>query len=287
MNHNLIAERAVSALPLSIGTSLALESLLKPRQAPYDSSRVVPKPVDPTQYNSLWVNVMTLIRNFIGSLPKTYQESVIPDEIIPALLFEIETIEQIVKEDLGSQFKPVFYFNDYKRLVQSMLLHKTVRFRLPNTPKQQHYHDILVKVVQAISKQWNVYTTSDHLKPDNTSNKGLLISHMPYDLVSYDRFNTLHLLESHTGKLKTRKDWSSKYYPVGELDISMIPFTRKLLMIFGDHVLIQPMDIKFRKLIQEIAVKRNFHPLMTEENLRMQLDLGIKERYLFELYNKL
>lgn len=288
MRHDIIAERAVSALPLSIGTSLALESLLKPRQAPYDSSRVVPKQIEASQYNAIWINLMTLVRNLIGSLPKTYQESVIPDEIIPALLFEVETIETIIKEDLGNQFKPIFYFNDYKRLIQAMMLHKTVRFRLPNTPKQIHYHDILVKVIQGVMKERSgIYLTSDIVKPEQSTNKALIITHVPYDLTAYDKFNTLHLLESHTGKLKTRKDWSSKYYPVGELDISMIPFTRKLLLIFGDHVLIQPMDIKFRKLIQEIAVKRNFHPLMTEENLRMQLDLGIKERYLFELYNKL
>lgn len=288
MQHNLIAERAVSALPLSIGTSLALESLLKPRQAAYDPGRTIPTQVNPEQYNAIWINLMTLIRNFIGSLPKTYQESVMPDEIIPALMFEIETIETIIKEDLGKQFTPIFYFNDYKRLIQAMTLHKTVRFRLPNTPKQQHYHDILIKAIQSIIKQHgNIHITSEYLIPDGNTNKGLIITHVPYDLTSYKNFNLLHLLESHTGKLKTRKEWSSKYYPIGDADISMIPFTRKLLLIFGDHILIQPMDIKFRKLIQEIAVKKNFHPLMTDENLRMQLDLGIKERYLFELYNKL
>lgn len=63
-------DRAVSAFPLSIGTSLAFESVFNGRQEPYDPSRVIPNHVDISNYESCWVNITTLFRNLSSAVEK-------------------------------------------------------------------------------------------------------------------------------------------------------------------------------------------------------------------------
>jgi len=47
-----LASRTVSAFPISIGTSLAFESVFFPRQPSYDPERQIPNRVEVTQYQS-------------------------------------------------------------------------------------------------------------------------------------------------------------------------------------------------------------------------------------------
>lgn len=285
----LLAERTTSALPLSIGTSLALESLLQPRGNPYDPQREIPIRINTADYSSLWIHISTLTRNLIGSLPKAYQDSIVPEDLIDTLLWEMETIESIVKEDTIGQMRVVFYYDDYRHLTESKTIHGAVQFRVPKTPAQHLAYQIQHRTAEAVLKRRPATRRiKGVLRPDSADgNRALIITHQPYDLLSYSHFNTLHLLESHTGKLKTRKDWYSKYHQVGEEDLSILPFTRKLLFIFGDHSLIKPMAIQFRKLILEIARQRSFTPLTTEDKIKFYLDSDLKERYLFEAYNRL
>jgi len=284
----LLAERTTSALPLSIGTSLALESLLQPRMSPYDPDRTIPQQINIADYDSIWINVVTLCRNLLGAIPRSYQQTAVADDLIFALLWEMETIDSIVKEDTLGNMKVVYYHNTYSSVTGDKLLHKAVKFRLPQTPAQHLYHDTVNKTMTGIMKKRpDVRSTSKTLKPETGESKALIITHMPFDLVSYNKFHHLHLLESHTGKLKTRKDWYTKYYPVGHEDMSVLPFLRKLLFIFGDHSLIHPMDVRFRKLILEIAQNRKFTPLTTEDKVTFYFDQDIRERYLFEAYQSL
>lgn len=283
-----LANRAVSGLPLSIGTSLGLESLLRSRLPPYDPARVPPDPIDMKKYNVIWINLLTLYRNIIGAVPSESRGNLFADDLSECLLIEMSTIEEIVREDSSGTMKVVFYYNDYRDLIRQFNGHKAVTFRAPSTPAQLHAHDMLMRTMKVVTGERNtVVMTHDELKPFEGYRRALVMSHYPYDLLSYENFDSLHLLESHTGVLKTRKDWSSKYHAVGQEDLSILPFTRKLLLIFGDGYLIKPMDIRFRKLILEIARKRSWTPLTTEQKIKFYMDLDLKERYLYELYTKL
>lgn len=283
---NILADRTTSALPLSIGTSLALESLLQPRGMPYDPGRVIPEMIDPSKYHSIYINISTLLRNLVGALPKSYMDTIVADHLIDPLLWEMETIESIVKEDTSGAMQVKYYYSLYEDIT-SKKLHKAVQIRQPNTPAQHAYHEMLVKTAeQVISQRSDVDLVKTLIKGEKTNS--LIMTHIPYDLLAYGDFNSLDLLESHTGKLKHRQEWWSKYYKVGNDDMSRLPFFRKLLLIFGDHVLIKPMDVRFRRMILEIAKNRNFTPMTTKEKVRFFLDSDLKERYLFlEVYEKL
>lgn len=286
----LLSERTISALPLSIGTSLALESIFEARGVPYDLEREIPERVDYRKYNSLWINVETLIRNFIGSLSPAYKNSIDVSELVASLGWEMEVIKTIVKEDTNSSMRLVYYTNNYSAVINNPLLPNTVKFRLPSTPKQHLYEKIVKDTIKLLTKNTEIDIVSNKLaklNPTDDTNMAIVLTHHAYDLLSWKSFKKLDLIESHTGKLKRRQDWYSKYYSVGKEDISMLPFQRKLFFIFGDNTLVHPMNIGFRTIILEIARNRNFTPLTEEDKVTFYLDIDIKERYLFETYKRL
>jgi hypothetical protein len=87
----------------------------------------------------------------------------------------------------------------------------------------------------------------------------------------------LDLLESHTGKLKPRYEWGSKFYPLGDRDMSHLPFIEKLLLIFGDKVLIQPALTKIRQQVYDVSIKRGWTSMTTKAKVVMDLSTDIPE----------
>lgn len=286
---DIISSRTVSALPLSIGTSLAFESVFEPRLPAYDPSRVIPQMVDLSKYNAIWINITTLIRNIIGALPKTSAHQVTPDDIKDAIIYEMQLLSEMTNTASSGNCKCLFYHHTYRRLLNNPLTTKFIKFRLPNTTLQIAYDNTVNKTMLLLErdKSLDITTTDSELSPDNSNDKALIFTHVPYDLVNYSDFRKLDLIESHTGKLKTRREWYSKYYPIVGSDMSILPFTRKLLLIMGDHILIKPIDIRFRKLIMDIAIARKWTPLTTPAKIRMDLDTGINEKYLLEVYDRI
>lgn len=286
---DIINNRTISALPLSIGTSLAFESIFEPKLPAYDPARIIPQMVDISKYNAIWINVSTLIRNIIGALPKDTAHSVSPEDVKDAIVYEMELLTEMTSAASSNNCRCKYYHSTYKGLFNDPILNKFVKFRLPTTTIQLAYDNMLSKTIRLMEKdkELGILSINKTLVPDSTDNKALIFTHMPYDLASYDNFHKLDLIESHTGKLKTRKEWYSKYYPIVGSDMSILPFTRKLLLIMGDHVLIKPIDIRFRRLIIDIAVKRKWTPLTTPAKIRMDLETGIQEKYLLEVYDRI
>jgi len=67
-----------------------------------------------------------------------------------------------------------------------------------------------------------------------------------------------------------------------------MPFHEKLLKIFGDHVMFRPQPSKIKKLFIDISLKRKWTPYTTEEKVRFDLDLEIKDKYIInEFYDNL
>lgn len=287
--NSILASRTISSFPLSIGTSLAMETVFNPKLPPYDADRKIPDKVDISQYTELWVNITTLIRNILGSVPKDHQQGLLDDDIAQVVSEELDTIDSLLKEEGKGTCILFPYFNTYEKVINNKLTHKAVQFRIPTTPAQLHYANILSKVCLGLEKNSprKIYHFKDDIKSPTNLPKVLILTHQPWDLLSYHHTRMMDLIESHTGTLKTRQQWNTKYYSVEHDAMLLLPFTKKLLLIFGDHVLIKPMAIAFRKMILDIAQKRNFTPLTSEEKVRFFLDLDIKERYLMEVYSRL
>ena len=284
-----LARRTTGGFALSIGTSLAFESLFEARQAPYDADRIIPQKIDVRHYNEIWINLATLFRNIVGALEdKNDYPKLSPWDLAHAVVFEIEMIISLMQNEGHGLCKPIFYYCEYNSLYKRHFP-SAVRFREDRTDGQRHNTYTLTKTMTSLFDNiqgGEVYKLDSELIPKKPSN-AIILSHMPYDLLSHGNFKRLELLESHTGKLKGRNLWYSKFYSVGQEQLNTLPFIRQFLFLFGDHVMFQPTDIRFRKLLLEISRNRRWTPLTTESKVRLDLDVELKERYLFDLYKTL
>lgn len=282
---NVLLERTTSSFPLSIGTGIAMESLFPPELPAYDEKREIPNYITATDYNTIWVNVATLFRNMIGSIPREKILDVSPMDAADTVISEIEVISRLFRDNTNEFCKPEFYFCDYHTQYKKQN-HNAVRLRADNTPTQKHLNHLLMNTLKYIAKDHKelIHHLNDEIKPKLNNGSSLILTHTPFDLLSGSNFKRLDLIESHTGKLKSKHQWYTKYYNVGKEPMNTLPFQRKLLLIFGDSVMFHPMDMRFRKLILDISKERHWTPMTTESKVLLDLDVSIKERYLFEMF---
>lgn len=280
-----LSSRTISGFPISISTALAFESLFDPRLPVYDPDRKIPQRVDLTQYSEIWISLSTLFRNLVNSMTKEMFMHTNETEISDALLTEMEVINSLFANEGNNLCKPIYFYNKYDSVLAKNKRH--VKFREDKTDGQKFYTYKHVKSIERILKMSDeIFEFDGEIKPTHKSN-AMMLSHIPYDLVSFKNFHRLDLLESNTGKLKPRNQWNSKYYPVGDADMSILPFMRKFLFVFGDRVLIQPMDLKLRRLVLDIAEKRRWTSMTTKDKIILDLELEIKEPFVLQVLKSL
>ncbi len=262
-NHSY-SNRVTSAFPLSIGTSLAFESMFTGYQQPYDPERKIPELIDYKKYDILYINIKTLIRNIIGSLTNDEQKSLSVNSLYYTLLNELDTITSVIKDKTQNMLRLMFYFSNYVELKEYQRV-KVITLRNPTTDKQLMTEKIEEAVIDKIFKERDLFPIIKSSVTDfkDKKLKSLIITHIPYDLVSYKEFKLLDLLETHTGKLKHFNEFNSKYYPIPDTDMSNLPFNNILLLILGDKVMFKPYPIKIRKGIIDVSINKKWTPLTT------------------------
>ena len=222
-----LADRTLGQYPLSIATSLALESA----NGIHPEIPVARPPID--AYDELWINVRTLFRNLLGALDTQSAKSVSADQLCDSLKDELVTIVELIATQTGSRVKVVYYISDYAGIEV-----EPGSIRLFPLKLKRPEHDGVTSLPKA-----------------------LIITHIAYDLFSYRIFSKLDLLESHTGKIKDRSLWYTKYYSGKEL--SMIPFREDLVQVFGDNETFRTFDPAVRRELIEIATKYKWSPVTT------------------------
>lgn len=259
MLNPILQNRDMSGFPVSIGTGLALETLFSPETPVVDESRQVVKVKDLSDYNLYAINVTTLIRNLVSSVKSTDLQLLKPRAFYPVVEEEINYLTSLFSMQ-GIELK--LYLHDYTYFKDKY----KDRMRQISTPLQHHISDILDYCVSETKKHFReipVFT-----KDVKFEGKCLMMTHVPADLLSYRRFSKLDLLESHTGIIKSRKDWNSKYYPVPKEDMSFLPFMEYLLTdVFGDKVMFKPAPLKKRLEVHKAMLNKGVHPLMSETSL--------------------
>lgn len=263
-----LSERTMSAFMLSIGTSLSFESLFPGTQAPYDPERPIPNKVELNDYNELWINLFTLFRNIVGAVPTVRVATLIPDDVGYVMGEEVELIQDLVKMYTSGSVKVVFYSSSYQDLKKHF---KHASVRTDNTEKQRQMTDLLTGSINAFYKLQTKRDTLKHFKlylePISAMDKKvLLLSNYAFDLLSYKKFMKMDLLESHTGVLKGRAKWHTKYSDGKNL--VRMPFNEMLLQVFGDSQTFYPMDKNLRKDVIELAEASQWNPLTTDERIR-------------------
>lgn len=248
---------------VNIATSLALESLMG-----IHPERTWPSPPF-LKYDNYWMNLRTLYRNVTGAFTADINTLLTPGIIAELMHDEWEAIRRVFSQ---TKIDPVLYICNYTDLYRRYK-HHTV-FREDKTGRQEDERERMEKSIkQFLSDVGDGYCVGfdTDIKPEgNAGGKTILQSHLAVDLLSHKFFDDLELLESHTGAIKNRSLWYTKYNNGKEL--SMIPFNHYFLRIFGDKEFFAPKDIALRKAIIEIATKYQWNALTTDNRVRTNID---------------
>ena len=259
--HQFLENRPSSGFPVSIGTGLSLETLFSPIQNVYDENRVISidKDFSINNYSLFVFNISTLLRNIITSIKFGDLLQVSKDDILTCLLEEIDFLTNFFE---SNNLNIKFYINNYEYVKN--VYGKENKLRTSTTDKQIYIDGINEHCLNKLKKEDEVTLFSKDIKYGK-EHSVLLFTHIPFDLLSYNNFLKLELLESHTGIVKTRKSFNTKYYSLPkEMDMSFLPFMEYLLSIFGDHVMFHPAPLKERIDLYKVLKTKNVNALTSE-----------------------
>lgn len=248
-------DRDYGLLPISIGTSIPFENI---------TGMNTGTPTMVNDIDHIYINVHALVRNIYGSFKTKYKPTLTSSDLYTCLEDDINRIVNICNE---SDIKVTVFNYDYSGAFPAA---KLLSNRPSKTPKQVMYDTMLEDVTRRSIAELNVIdiNSSNVSKYKTHSGRTLLITIYPYDLI----WNTgnVKLLESHTGNIKSKKEWSSKLNIKKELR-KTIPFNFTTLCIYGDKNLIMPDSVKYRRLVSEVAVTKRWHTMTTIDKVNYDI----------------
>ena len=258
-----LMERERGKANVSIGTSLALESLMN------ISDEIQHATVPLHDYDALWVNVKTLWRNLFGAVAREHHFALNPQEVASELLAEMEIIKDICRNE-GNGIKPIFYLPDYAGLEN---INDEVLLRMDNTDLQKAMTESMKDAIGVLLKHFRdqdenqrEIITFKNLVNNTDFNKALMLTHYAYDLTAHRQFRKLMLVESHTGRIKGFDQWYSKYY--NGKDLVNMPFRLDLLTLLGDQTLFRSKTPAVRRELIQMSVKNRWSSITTASKIR-------------------
>lgn len=251
-----MAGRELGALPLSVGTSLAFEALQQEK---------------PQNYASVHINLHTLFRNMHGALPAIVASETPTPVWVKALVEEMLIIKQVMGQ-YSQNLEVLFYCPTYATLPKEL---PKALLRPMKTDNQLRYlaiqTDVLSngfkQVVPTLERQGLKFVYTDN-GPTKIKQRAILVTHHMVDLLK-TVWDT-RLLESHTGKIKDRSMWYTKF--AGSMDHSRIPFNKLTLTVLGDPTLIAPHPLAVRKALYALAEEKKWTPASTYDLVRFSVD---------------
>lgn len=266
------SERETGTYPLSISTSLAIQGAMGTHPDRPAGKYLL------GDFNNLRANLKSLFKNYYEAIGKDNVPLIDAGDLINSFYQELTTYRDIVKSESGGKIQPEFYVCDYLGLKQRM---PHAMLRTDSTAPQQLYAKTLKLVLGEILKQDKDIAKIHKLKieePEKVTGKTLIHTHLPYDLFSKS-FDNMMLLESHTGAIKDKSMWYTKYYRGQEL--VQIPFREDMLAIFGDSYMFSPLSQVYRKTLMELAAKYGWHFATTRAMIVYGLE-SLKDKHLGE-----
>jgi hypothetical protein len=256
---NIFLDRTFSSFPLSIGTGLALESLFENTIDKYDKDRVIPNKLKVDDYKFHVFSVYTLARNIISATNVKNRDLIIYNKtFIEAVLEEISVIAGLYN---GTKCKPLIYMPDYLKVTQVLNTGKG-----PGNGKLYDEISKLRTVLKLLPKL-SVLPVITDFKLVPTEGKVLITTSMVTDLLNIKNVKQLALLESHTGKLKEKIDWNTKYHSIGAKPLDLFPFMEELLYILGDNTITKPLKLSTRIELFNIAHDNNWTGKTTRDKV--------------------
>lgn len=260
----LLYNRAIGeSLPVSIGTSLIVDG---------------PK-ADPSRWNQVvLINLLTLSRNIIQSVPAASQFDLRSDDVTEVVLTEMDILRQSLNAYApGVQVE--FYLPDYKLIYLDFPMAKPRLFNTKNKQfVQQMMLDVRAKLKELIEEE-NKKRDERKQEPlpirimrgwklDKDKRKTTILTSFPTDLLSQYQFPALTLLESHTGAVKSRREWNTKLNWHKKEDIVNMPFMKFTLQVFGDDVFFIQQNLKVKQWVVDMSKRDRWTPITTESTIR-------------------
>ena len=267
----VLLERTKGQYPISVATSLALESLMGIH--PEIQHEVPPH----GQMNRFWINLRTLYRNIMGAVPTDIVSEIAPEAVAQVMFEEMEFIQ-----DLFHQHSHVveiqYYFCNYRNLEKRFPL---AHVRFDRTEKQKYHTRHQLMTMEYLFKRIAPYQVKDHelvrlyeekiKSPYPEKAHTVFLTHLAIDLLESPHFGRTHLIESHTGAYKSRSLFYTKFF--NGKDLPMIPFMSVFLQIFGDTTMFSPHpDKKLKSDLIELAKKHQWTPTSTVALIRYSLE---------------
>lgn len=231
--------------------------------------------------NLIYINLRTLYRNYVASIPKEQYGNIESVSFTQTYLEEVSEIETIIRELSGGRIKIFFFYPRYDKF--DKVLPKSER--LVYNPDM--FDDVELNMWDYVKQQELVVPffyeeVSQELPPSNEPT--LLWTSFVLDLLSASRFPTLMLLESYTGKIKKRPEWYTKikFGKFKDADEISYPFNKFMIQIFGDKSgFIKGAEPALRKVVREMAKNDRWSPITGPEKIKYSIsklkDFKLKE----------
>lgn len=253
-------DRTFSSLPISVGTGLAVESLV---QLPL------------ARYQSVLFNVRTLFRNALSAyeVKETYPTL---EELTLAVEEDMRGVAEALTALVADKIHLIFYQPTYKGLPAMFPLAKLKLIDDKKSTETQRKVEALRKAVTKTltAKFDKIIQINDVMLPRFEGN-GLVLSHHPVDFATSVAYSRLSLLESHTGIVKRFPELHSKLTNGSEL--TNIPLNKLTIQVFGDRA------VNFYSL--PTGVKNEIKALAAESNWTSASTVSYCERTIRNLPN--
>lgn len=251
--------RALGALNISVGTSLAFEGAAK---------------IQLLQSDSLLINLRTIARNAREAYDKDDSDGKDVDLLTAAASDDLIGLIKTVQGWMGQKtINLIVYLPSYRSLPK---IFKRANLWEPTTDIQKEKDRLDTAVLNNLKKRFgaNIKETDVNL-PEFIGN-GLILTHHPIDLVMTGSGTRLRLIESYTGTLKGHSQWYTKFS--GGEKLFNIPLNKLTIQIFGDG----PVNFKSEKshklkdLIKDIAIKGRWTSVTTLDAVRSSINVHAK-----------
>lgn len=276
LSTDAVATRTVGQFAVSIATSLALEGAIGiyPERPGENLLKKFPY---------IWINVRTIVRNIFGAYTGNYKD-ISNQQLADAVAQELSLIAQVVSENTNGFTKAVFYA--YALTVPRGYA-KFATFKDTTAEKERHFGDAtewILKQIRQIAQTEGVLFEQYNGVMNRPSPLGLILTHLSLDLLLFQGITLSGrvLLESHTGKLKTRPEWHTKLY--NGKNLPNIPFDRGTIQLFGDSAgTIKPAAVGLRRMFHNLAIEQNWTYLTNKSIILGELKKNPEYQGLYEL----
>lgn len=246
-------QRTIGMLPISVGTSLAFESLI----------------ATPTKkIDSLMLNIDTIFRNAYQAYDTKVRSSLTADQLYNDVIQDLGGVYEILgKISTNKSPNMVAYYCSYAGLEKRFKLAKIWK---PETKIQLHYASLQDQVLKRLLSQLRGHIRlCDHTMPNGIRNTFVLTHHI-VDLVVPNGYGDITLIESHTAVLKEKGQWYTKL--TGGSKLERIPFNPLTLQVFGDNSTnFKANDFKYKSAILMLAEQYKWTPMTTVERVKLSI----------------